>query len=417
MKHSVKKSDNISQDAKVLRAFIACILALAFFGCGFLARGYEPLMSRLGIGMGDAGPAQGTEDAPDVSSIAAHLNEVQSILQAESVDSFDVTSSTQAVLDAFLASTDDKYARYVSPDRYSTYVDVAKSDYPGIGVLFSEYNGQAYALDVFEGSSAADAGVMPGDFVVAIDGDSSQAWSARETINAVQRESGSTVVVMWRRAETLDSTGGEQFTTTLTTGSYSEPNVSVQKVGDVGYIALHQFTQSADSLVRQAIEQLTEEGAKAFVLDIRDNPGGYISQAVNVASLFIKSGTIVEISTLTATTTREATGNVATEAPLVVLVNGNTSGSAEVLAAALRDTDRATLVGTTTMGKGSVQITTPLSFGGALRYTAARYTSPSGYQIDGVGVAPSLSVVLNDKASTDNQKEVALETAASLIGS
>ncbi len=221
---------------------------------------------------------------------------------------------------------------------------------------------------------------------------------------------------LWRRAETLDSTGGEQFTTTLTTGSYSEPNVTVQKVGDVGYISLHQFTQSAESLVRQAIEQLTDEGAKAFVLDIRDNPGGYISQAVNVASLFIKSGTIIEISTLTATTTREATGNVATDAPLVVLVNGNTSGSAEVLAAALRDTDRATLVGTTTMGKGSVQITTPLSFGGALRYTAARYTSPAGYQIDGVGVAPSLSVVLNDKASTDNQKEVALETAASLVG-
>ena len=123
---------------------------------------------------------------------------------------------------------------------------------------------------------------------------------------------------------------------------------------------------------------------------------------------------MVEIDTLDAKTTKQASGDAATDAPLVVLVNGNTAGAAEVLAAALRDTDRATVAGTATMGKGSVQVTKPLSFGGALRYTAARYVSPSGYPIDKVGVAPDVTVTVREGSSTDNQKDFAVETAASL---
>lgn len=190
--------------------------------------------------------------------------------------------------------------------------------------------------------------------------------------------------------------------------------MSTQIVDSVGYVSLKQFSQNADVLVREAIEELANDGAQAFVLDLRDNPGGYLTKAVDVASLFIKSGVVVEIETMDATTTKQASGDVATNAPLVALVNGNTAGSAEVLAAALRDADRASLVGETTMGKGSVQVTQPLSFGGALRYTAARYKSPSGYSIDGVGVSPTITVAGGDDASSDNQKEVALETAASL---
>lgn len=154
-------------------------------------------------------------------------------------------------------------------------------------------------------------------------------------------------------------------------------------------------------------------GAHSFVLDLRDNPGGYLTKAVDVASLFIKSGVVVEVDTLDANSTKQVSGDVATDAPLVVLVNGNTAGSAEVVAAALRDTARATAVGTNTMGKGSVQVTKPLSFGGALRYTAARYVSPSGHAIDGVGVTPDITVNTREGAG-DNQKQLAIETAASL---
>ncbi len=115
--------------------------------------------------------------------------------------------------------------------------------------------------------------------------------------------------------------------------------------------------------MRQAISDLDAQGAQAYVLDLRDNPGGYLTQAVDISSYFVKSGTIVRIVTTGADeTTKNATGSVLTDKPLVVLVNGNTSSAAEVIAASLQDNQRATLVGATTLGKGSVQVTHDLSF-------------------------------------------------------
>ena len=128
----------------------------------------------------------------------------------------------------------------------------------------------------------------------------------------------------------------------------------------------------------------------------------------------MKSGTVVKIQTKEAEeTTKNANGTIATDKPLVVLVNGNTAASAEVLAAALKDNQRATLVGSTTLGKGSVQVTRDLSFGGALRYTAAYYKSPLGHNIDQVGVVPDIAVGLSE--GVDNQKALAIETAQSLV--
>lgn len=409
-----KHIENRTHNAKTLKIMVLCIGACALFCAGFVLRGNHEFMVRLGVDPADAPVASASGPQGEVSDVAARLNEVERILTSSSLDTYDVDAATLAVLDSFLNSTNDSYSRYFDSSRYSSYVDASSEQYPGVGVFFSEYNGQAYALDVFEDSSAANEGVQPGDFVVAIDGDRSQKWTATETINAVQREEGSTIVVTWRRPDTMDSSGGQEFTTTLVCGDYSEPNVATQLIDKVGYISLKQFSQNSDSLVRSAIEKLQGEGAQSLILDLRDNSGGYLTKAVDVASLFIKSGVVVEIDTLEATTTKQVSGNVATDLPLVVLTNGNTSGSAEVLAAALRDTSRATLVGTTTMGKGSVQVTEPLSFGGAVRYTAARYKSPNGYSIDGVGVSPDITVALREGSAEDNQKDLAVETARSI---
>ena len=400
--------------AKALKFVALCVGACLLFSAGYLARGNHALMVRLGVET-DA-PANAVQSSATAAEVSQRLGEVEGVLGEGSLDTYDADAATSAVLEALLAATGDPYARYFDADRYASYVaNSASSDYPGIGVFFSEYEGQAYALDVFEGSPAAEAGVSPGDFVVAIDGDRTQPWSATEAINAVQREEGSTVVVTWRRPDSLSSAGGEEFTTTLTCEDMTEPNVETQLIDSVGYISLSQFTQNADTLVRSAIAELESQGAASFVLDLRNNPGGYLNKAVDVASLFIKSGVVVEIDTVDAATTKQASGNVATDAPLVVLINGNTSGSAEVVAAALRDAGRATLVGTTTMGKGSVQVTEPLSFGGALRYTAARYKSPAGYSIDGVGVTPSITAADREGSNADLAKDIAVETAASLF--
>ena len=184
--------------------------------------------------------------------------------------------------------------------------------------------------------------------------------------------------------------------------------------GGVGVITLHQINGNAADLIRSAVENLEAQGAQAYVLDLRDVPGGYLSQAVEVANLFVRNGIIVQIQTADGITNRQASGEVVTDKPLVVLVNGNTTAAAEVLASALQDNQRATLVGQTTMGKGSVQVVRELSFGGALRYTAAYYLSPQGRAIDGLGVAPDIIVDRNEGAS-DNQLSLAIETAQSSI--
>lgn len=402
-----------TRNKRAIKAMTLVVAAFALFGAGYYVRGNQAVMERLGVDSAIEHTTAVAGAAGDVSDIASRVNEVDRVLSNGSLDTYDLDTATNAVLSSFLSSTDDPYSRYFDGGRYTSFVDTSTEEYPGVGVFFSEYNGQAYALDVYEDSAAADAGVKPGDFVVAIDGDRSQAWTATESINAVQREAGSTVVLTWRRPTSLDAAGGEEFTTTLVCDDYKEANVATQLVGNVGYISLRQFTQNADTLVRDAIDQLTLRGARSFVLDLRDNPGGYLTKAVDVASLFIKSGVVVEIDTLDANSTKQVSGDVVTDAPLVVLVNGNSAGSSEVLAAALRDTARATVVGTNTMGKGSVQVTKPLSFGGALRYTAARYVSPSGHAIDGVGVTPDITVNVREGVG-DNQKDLAIETAASL---
>ncbi len=404
-----------AHNARVVKVLTLAIGACLLFCAGFLVRNDDGLMQRLGVvSSADAAAADASSTSSD--GLASRIAEVEGILQSESLDSFDLDASTSASVEAFLESTNDPFTRYYSDARYSSYVKSSTEQYPGVGVLFAESDGRAYALDVFEGSAAAEAGVEPGDFVVAIDGDRSQQWSATEAINAVQRQAGSTVVITWMRPENDDASAGNEFSTSLECADYEEPNVSIDLLDEsVGYVKLSQFTQNSDTLVRQAIEQLRGQGAQSFVLDLRDNPGGYLTKAVDVASLFIRSGVVVEIVTVDASTTKQVSGEVATDAPLVVIVNENTAGSAEVLAAALRDTERATIVGTTTMGKGSVQVTKPLSFGGALRYTAARYKSPDGYSIDQVGVTPSITVSQREGNDADEQLDLAVDTAASLI--
>lgn len=422
--HSNKKLEAASvrreraRKVRILRTFALVVLVAAAFALGFGIRGNQALMDSLGfpsaMGEKDQNPGA-TVTGSTYDSLSARVAEVEGILENESLDTYDLNAATTDVLDSFVAATEDPYLRYYDAARYDAYVkEGATGSYAGIGVLFAEYNGQAYAADVFEGSVAAAAGVREGDFVVAIDGDRSQEWTTTEVVNAVSREAGETVVVSWRRPASLEAQGGETFTTTLTCSEYRVPNVETELIGQVGYISLKQITQNSSSLVSQAVADLASQGAAAYVLDIRDCPGGYLTQAVDIASLFVKSGVIVQIQTKDALSTKTASGAVATDLPLVVLVNGNTAAAAEVLAAALQDSQRAQLVGTSTLGKGSVQVVTELSFGGALRYTAALYKSPLGRDINNAGVSPDVSVEA-DGSDAGNQKSLAVELAQSLV--
>lgn len=408
-----------ARNIKLAKVFSCIIVVAAAFAGGFAVRGNVDLLDSLGLTQLTGSPdakAKVSQQPTTYNSLSARVDEVEGIVNNDSLDSYDLDTATTKMLDAFALSTQDPYLRYYDASRrtaMNSNQDAASSG-DGVGVLFNEYNGNAYAVDVFEGSDAQAADVRSGDVVVAIDGDRSHAWSTSEVTASLKRDEGSQVVITWRRGASLDDATGTEFTTTLTVTSSTVKNVTTELSDSVGYIQLRQISQNSADLVRQAISDLDAQGAQAYVLDLRDNPGGYLTQAVDISSYFVKSGTIVRIVTTGADeTTKNATGSVLTDKPLVVLVNGNTSSAAEVIAASLQDNQRATLVGATTLGKGSVQVTHDLSFGGALRYTAAYYKSPLGHDIDGLGIHPDVAIALS--SDEDNQKSFALEMAQSMV--
>ncbi|MBQ6391510.1 MAG: PDZ domain-containing protein [Eggerthellaceae bacterium] len=409
-----------ARNFRFIKIFTAIIALIVAFALGFALRGHTHFLSSLGLpssitGIDQTSKIENTTTSDDVMhSLSARVKEVDTLLNSDSLDTYPLDVATDAVLTAIAEASEDPYMRYYSNERYTELLNQKDEGYAGIGVLFSEHNGQAYVVDVFEGSDAQEKGVEEGDFVVSVDADSSQTWSRAEVTARLAQAAGSEILITWRRPDTPLSDNGAEFSTTLECKEYDEPNVTTEYDNDkhVGYIKIRQLTENSASLTKKAIEQLTKKGAKAFVLDLCDNPGGYLSQAVDVASLFMKSGTVVQLQTTNGISAKAASGQSATDAPLVVLVNKNTAAGAEVIAAALKESQRASeLVGGTTLGKGSVQVVSQLSFGGALRYTAAFYLTPEGHSIDKVGVTPTHPL----EASQSTQKSYAKELAASLI--
>lgn len=414
-----------AQNAKNKRLIIVLVSLLAAclcFAVGFFIRGNETVLNRLGFetgaGVEVANPGM-TISGSTYDSLAARVAEVQGILEKQSFDELELNGATEQVLATLADVANDPTLRYYDAQRYADYLKDVSGSFAGVGVLFAEFQNKAYVVDVFEGSEAEAKDVQVGDFVVAIDGDrgNNEGWTQAEAVKAVSRDAGEAVVLTFRRPATLDAEGGDEYTVTLECSELSKKNVSSRLLENtIGYVKLTQITQNADDLIEDAIKDLLRQDASCFILDLRDCPGGFLTQSVDIASLFVRSGVIVEIQAKDGLVTRNAAAATITDLPLVVLTNQSTAGTAEVLAGALQDNGRATIVGVRTMGKGTVQSIQELSFGGAIRYTSAYYKTPNGYDIDGNGISPDIQVSAAGKDGEDAQLNLAIETAFDLIG-
>lgn len=414
-----RRKDVGSPNTRALRAMGGFVIICLVFGLGFFLRGNDAFLDRMGMSALSVDVEQNpgaTVSGNTFDSISARIAEVQGLIEQDSLDEYALDTATATLVGDFLKETGDPYSRYYDPSAYVAYTTSAAEETFGVGVLFGDYQNQAYAVDVIPGSSAQSSGVMVGDFVVAIDGErKDDGWTVAETLKQLEREDGSTVVVTWRRPENLESPGGEEFTVTLTCAQSDHKSVSSgMRNENVGYIKVRQLGRESATLVSDAVKELSGKGATSFVLDLRDCPGGYLTQAVEVASIFQNSGVVVQIRTNEGVTTRSATGSPATSAPLAVLVNGNTAAAAEVIAASLQDNDRAVVVGRTTMGKGTVQLMRELSFGGAISYTVAEYLTPQGRSLNGAGVSPNVVAGSGSAsgAGQDIQLNLAIEAVA-----
>ena len=412
-KKTTKVESSNKRNASIVKVLGACIFVCVVFCAGFMVRGNTDLLNAMGFSSLDVD----TETNPGLTvsgdtydSLSARVAEMEGVLKKSSMDDYDLGQVTTKVLSSYAESTGDPFLKYYDETSYRAYLASTKNPEAGIGVLFGENEGKCFASDVFEDSSAAAAGIETGDYVQSIDGVSKSSWSIPEVLDALSRSEGESVYVTWNRPSQKQGENGTTFSTTLTFSSSSQDNVTWSVRDGVCTIDVKQITSDSASMVQNALNDSTSKGAQAFVLDLRDVPGGYLTQAVDIASLFIQNGVVVQIETVSGTTSRSAAGDSVSNAPLVVITNGRTAGCAEVLAAALQESGRAEIVGEKTQGKSSIQAMQPLSFGGAIRYTAAYYLTPSGRQIDGNGITPNV-----ETSHVATQDSVAFDSARSQI--
>lgn len=347
-------------------------------------------------------------------AISGRVSEAVRILNRQSLNPASDTSMTAGAIQGVLDSLDDPYALYFDEEHFEAFTDHTDGDFGGIGVTVSEGEEGAFIVSVMEGTPAEEAGVKANDVFVAIDGVERERWTVDEVVRRVRGPEGSTVDVSMRR-EGVD----DLISFTIERAQIEIPNVMSRLVDDdVGYLRLLTFNQKSASSLAEAIQELEDQGATSFVLDLRDNPGGLLNVSVDVASLFVPESVIVRVEERDRPAyEHRSSGRVLTEAPLVLLVNGNSASASEVLAGALQDYERATLLGTQTFGKGSVQTVEELSFGGGMKFTIAHYLTPEGRVIDGVGLTPDIVVemdpMLQAEEETDTQLQRAIREAKS----
>lgn len=418
------------------------LVALVFFVLGLLAAGH----GFLGLPYGKTHVYEEGEQAP-ASELTARISEVARALDASSIYGFDGAEASDAAIDALLSSSKDKYAQYLDSDYYASFLKYTSGSYLGIGVSISDIGSYTVVTGVYEDSPAAKAGVEAGYAAVAVDG-VEQDWTALSFSKALDRDEGEPVEIVWLKpteeslAELVDAyyadataaaegdgdgessasqvqLEGERVTTKMEYANVVIPNLSSEMRGDVGYIRLYSFNKEAGEAVAQAVRDLQDKGARALVLDLRDNGGGFVDQAVGIVSAFVESGDVLQMRAKKRTITDSVTGDVVTDLPLVVLVNERSASASEIVAAALKDHERATIVGKTTYGKGTVQNFVKLSFGGAVKFTIAEYLSPNGNPINGVGVEPDIEVGAPEDfvlgiSEDDPQLDRALDVAAGM---
>ncbi|OGD35731.1 hypothetical protein A2W39_03340, partial [Candidatus Azambacteria bacterium RIFCSPHIGHO2_01_46_10] len=308
----------------------------------------------------------------------------------------------EGALNGLLQSLDPN-SRYISPEEAKMEQDEMRGKFYGIGLQIDKKDAERITVvSVFEGSPAEKAGIKAGDVIIKIRDDAGELTIVKSTtlqtiVKKIRGAKGTKVVL------TIYRSGAAEYSKIeVTRDEIKIQNVIFKKIGNTGYVRLNMFNGTAARDVKKAIDELKTLGAKNMILDLRDNPGGLLDAVDFIASGFLPAGkTIVSIKNRdgAAETTFSDGYGFYEEGPLVVLVNGGSASASELLAAAIKENGRGKLVGTTTFGKGSVQRGFPLSNGGQLRLTVAKFYSPNGNVIHGKGVEPDIEVEITDPAN------------------
>jgi carboxyl-terminal processing protease len=304
-------------------------------------------------------------------------------------------------LEQAVRSLDDRFSNYFAPRDYADFQEATEGRFEGVGMTVDKVENGLKVITVYDGSPAARGGLRPGDVITHVDGHSIASSSSEESTTKIKGPAGTAVRLTVRSAK-----GGPRVIT-LKRAQVDIPVVRsemrLQNGRKIAYVRLASFTSGAHGEVGDAVRKLLKDGARSVVLDLRDNGGGLLNEAVMISSIFIPDGKIVSTKGRSRPThVYDATGGaIDSDVPVVVLVNDRSASASEIVTGALQDRKRATVVGTRTFGKGVFQEIEPLPNGGALDITVGEYFLPSGRNLGGGGVKRGAGVTPDVKAVDD----------------
>ncbi len=332
---------------------------------------------------------------------------------------------TQALLDGanmgLVYGLDDVYSYYYTPEDYAAMWEDDEGEYAGIGIqLMADYlTGICTITRVFTDSPALDAGLQKGDILIKVEDFAVSATTMQEAVNVMRGTTGEPVTIEILRDDELLTfvVNREIIHTNWVSSTVLEDNV--------GYIILYEFSGDCDQAFQTALDDLLAQGITSLIIDLRDNPGGWVESTLNIADLFLPATVITTLEYRDGSSEIFSTSDDdALDIPLVIMVNGNSASSSEIMAGSFQDLERATIVGTQTYGKGVAQFVLPIgSRGAGVQLTAAQYFTPNGNSVHEIGITPDIIAQLPEDDNTmydvgdmsDEQLQVAHEVAVSLV--
>jgi carboxyl-terminal processing protease len=371
---------------------VALVVATTIFGAGvYVGNSSSPLAVA-----GSFRPQEAPEEFPEEFDI---FYQAWEIVQERFVDqeALDDTTLTYGAIEGMLkALGDEGHTDFLTPKELEYQRSDISGTYKGIGARLGVRDGLPIIVTPFDGSPADEAGVKAGDIIMEVDGEDTSGMELSEVVDRIRGPENTQVTLTVLR---LDEAGNESLEIAITRQEIEIPATDWAMVPgtDVGYLRLTQFSANATEGIREAVAELEEAGAQAIVLDLRNNPGGLLEQAVKVTSQFLETGNVLQEEDAAGQRRvyRVQRGGVATEIPVVVLVNAGTASSAEIMAGALQDYDRAELVGETTFGTGTVLEPFMLNDGSALLLGTRQWLTATGRQLRKQGVSPGEEISLS----------------------
>lgn len=396
----------------ILLIFTAAILVVCSFGGGLVTGQVVPNMFPVSRAVPTQPPAAGQSGTPaELETLFVPFWEAWDIVHREYlVQPLDDAALMQGAIRGMMEALGDEHSTYMDPLEYEDATTAMQGEYAGIGAYVDTNAEVLTIVRPIPGSPAEAAGLLPDDQVLAVDGVDMTSTDPELVRLKVLGPAGTKVLL------TIGRAGVEPFDVEITRAVITIPSVESKMLDDnIGYIRLSIFGDNTIRDIHQELQKLMAQNPRALVLDLRDNGGGYLHVAVAVGSEFINDGVLLheKFGDGTLTPYRVTPNGLATEIPLVVLVNGYTASASEIVAGAIQEYGRGRLVGQTTYGKGTVQNWIPLSNGeGAVRVTIAEWLTPDQITIHKIGLTPDVVVEMTEEdylAGRDLQLEAAIQ--------